>query len=276
MVKSCTALDALTLPPFCRALFRASGPQYPVAFSMIINEFMPKYTPSIPIQDCYGSVGELTYYHKDGRCYYRKRSRPAFPGTMLQMEHQEVHLRAIAAWQGLDSSVQKEWNAISPAVIVHRPPFDNKAHMSGYNLFVSAYHGFASLGNEHVPEPVPWEPFPRYALESVHAARVEGEDLLVSLDAFVEDVPMAERCRFLMRAQLVAPGKGINSGKMRNILATAICSRGAQVVCFPFRNYVSRWGLDLQEFTIHCRPVLLDITTGYRNIWRPFTFQLKL
>ena len=87
---------------------------------------------------------------------------------------------------------------------------------------------------------------------------------------------MAERCRFLMRAQLVAPGKGINSGKMRNILATDICSRGAQVVCFPFRNYVSRWGLDLQEFTMHCRPVLLDITTGYRNIWRPFTFQLKL
>lgn len=102
---------------------------------MIINEFMPKYTPSIPIQDCYGSVGELTYYHKDGRCFYRKRSRPVFPGTMLQMEHQEVHLRAIAAWQALDSSVQKEWNAISPAVIVHRPPFDNKAHMSGYNLF---------------------------------------------------------------------------------------------------------------------------------------------
>ena len=32
----------------------------------------------------------------------------------------------------------------------------------------------------------------------------------------------------------------------------------------------------MQEFTMHCRPVLLDITTGYRNIWRPFTFQLKL
>ena len=276
MVKSCTALDALTLPPFCRALFRASGPQYPGAFSLIISVFMPKYKPSIPFDDCYGSVGDLTYYHKDGQCFYRKRATPAFPGTMSQLEQQEVHLRAIAAWQGLESSTQKEWNAISPAVIVHRPPFDNKAHMSGYNLFVSAYHGFASLGNEHVPEPVPWEPFPRYALESVNTVEVDGEDLLVSLDAFVEDVPMAERCRFLMRAQLVPPGRGRNTGKMRNSLAAGLCSRCAQVAVFPLRDYVARWGEDLQEYTLHCNMVLLDTTTGYRNIWKPFKFAVRL
>ena len=237
---------------------------------------MPKYKPSIPFDDCYGSVGDLTYYHKDGQCFYRKRATPAFPGTMSQLEQQEVHLRAIAAWQALESSVQKEWNAISPAVIVHRPPFDNKAHMSGYNLFVSAYHGFASLGNEHIPEPVPWEPFPRYAMESVHAIEVVGEDLLVSLDAFVEDVPMAERCRFLMRAQLVSPGRGRNTGKMRNSLATGLCSRCAQVAVFPLRDYVARWGEDLHEYTLHCNMVLLDTSTGYRNIWKPFKFAVRL
>ena len=37
--------------------------------------------------------------------------------------------------------------------------------LSGYNLFVSAYHGFAQLGNEHVPEPQPYPQFPSAALE---------------------------------------------------------------------------------------------------------------
>lgn len=36
----------------------------------------------------------------------------------------------------------------------HRPPFDHKAYISGQNLFVSAYHGFATPGNEHVPSPI--------------------------------------------------------------------------------------------------------------------------
>ena len=237
---------------------------------------MAKFTPSLPIQDCYGSVGDLTFYHRDGKCYVKDRVRPAFPGTMKQMEHQEVHLRAIAAWQGLEPAVQKQWNAISPAVIVHRPPFDNKAHMSGYNLFVSAYHGFACLGDEHVPVPVPWEPFPRYALESVSSAWVVDGDLRVGIKGFVEDVPMAERCRFMMRAQLVAPGSGRDPGKMRNCLAVNLCRRGEQEVVFSLRDYVSRWGLDLQEYTLHCQVVLLDTTTGYRNIWKPFTFPVKL
>ena len=237
---------------------------------------MPKFNPSIPFQDCYGSVGDLTFYHRNGQCFYKDRIRPLFPGTLLQLEHQAVHLRAIAAWQGLDSSVQKQWNAISPSVIVHRPPFDNKAHMSGYNLFVSAYHGFATLNNEHVPVPIPWEPFPRYALEAVIGAQPAGSDLLVTVKAFVEDVPMAERCRFMMRAQLVAPGRGRDSGKMRNSLAVNVCSRGSQAVVFLLRDYVNTWGLDLQEYTLHCKVVLLDTQSGYRNIWRPFTFQVKL
>ena len=128
---------------------------------------MPKYIPSLPFEDCYGSVGEKTYYHRNGVCYYKKRARPAFPGTMLQMEHQTIHLRAIAAWQSLETPVQKEWNRCAVGVQSHRPPFDGKSGISGYNLFVSAYHGFARLGNEHVPAPVPWEPFPVYSVDCV-------------------------------------------------------------------------------------------------------------
>jgi len=47
----------------------------------------------------------------------------------------------------------------------HRPPYDDNHHISGYNLFVSAYHGFAQLGREHVPAPQPYPQFPSAALE---------------------------------------------------------------------------------------------------------------
>ena len=41
---------------------------------------MPKFTPSVLISDCWGSVRDLTFYHVDGRCYYKKKSQCEFPG----------------------------------------------------------------------------------------------------------------------------------------------------------------------------------------------------
>ena len=237
---------------------------------------MARYIPSLPIEDCYGSVGDVTFYHRDGKCFYKDRICPGFPGTIRQMEHQQVHLRAIAAWQGLPSSVQKEWNDISPDVIVHRPPFDGKAHMSGYNLFVSAYHGFATLGMEHVPVPVPWVDFPSIILQEVESVAVEGADLKFRLRAYMEETGMANTCRLLLRAQLVAPGRGRDPGKMRNTLSVEAGMPGSCGFTFIIRDYVQACGLDLPEYTLHCRYMLLDFRTGYRNLWKPASFQLKL
>ena len=237
---------------------------------------MARYIPSLPIEDCYGSVGDVTFYHRDGKCFYKDRIRPDFPGTMRQMEQQQVHLRSIAAWQGLPSSVQKEWNAISPDVIVHRPPFDGMAHMSGYNLFVSAYHGFATLGDEHVPEPTPWVDFPAVVLEEVESVSVEGDDLRFRVRAYLEETGMANTCRCLMRAQLVAPGKGRNPGKMRNTLSVEAGMPGRCGFTFIIKDYIRASGLDLQEYSLHCRYMLLDFRTGYRNLWKPASFQVKL
>lgn len=99
---------------------------------------MPKYIPSMPFEDCFGSVGDLTFYHRNGQCYYRKRASPEFAGTMLQMEHQTVHLRALEAWRQLTPDLQKQWNYYSVGVQSHRPPFDGKSGITGHNLFVSA------------------------------------------------------------------------------------------------------------------------------------------
>ena len=43
---------------------------------------MPRFYPSVLISDAYGSVGDVTFYHRDGKCYYRKRSRCRYPGLL--------------------------------------------------------------------------------------------------------------------------------------------------------------------------------------------------
>lgn len=86
-------------------------------------------------------------------------------GTAAQLDQAQVHHRAILAWQHLPHSVQLQWNHYARSVPSHRPPYDNNHHISGYNLFVSAYHGFAQLGREHIPEPQPFPEFPSAALE---------------------------------------------------------------------------------------------------------------
>ena len=51
---------------------------------------MPKYLPNTRFSDCWGSAGDVTFYHRDGVCFWRKRACPEFPGTVLQMEQQSI------------------------------------------------------------------------------------------------------------------------------------------------------------------------------------------
>ena len=230
----------------------------------------------MPFEDCYGSVGDLTYYHRHGKCYFRKRSAPAFPGTLLQMEHQRVHLRALAAWRELPWDTQKLWNWYALPVISHKPPFDNKAGISGQNLFVSAYHGFARLGVEHVPEPCPWEGFPPYALQDVRSVMVEEDVLLLDLGVWMDENVEDIRYQILARIQLAKPGGGLNAGKMRSILALLPCPAGESTISFGLVNYIERWHLDLPSYTVHIRHVLLDRRTGYRSQYIQNSFAIIL
>lgn len=107
---------------------------------------MPRFYPSVLISDAYGSVGEVTFYHRNGKCYYRKRSHSRYPGTAAQTSALDVHRRALAAWREVPQRTQEAWNRLAEDVEPHRPPFDHKAYITGQNLFVSAYHGFATLG----------------------------------------------------------------------------------------------------------------------------------
>ncbi len=147
---------------------------------------MPQFLPSVLISDAYGSVGDVTFYHRGGRCYYRKRTAGNYLGTAAQLSALDVHRRALAAWRTIGQSTQEIWNKLATQVEPHRPPFDHKAHITGQNLFVSAYHGFATLGREHVPAPAAFETFPTFLVRILGASAVAG-DLVLRLKLEADD-----------------------------------------------------------------------------------------
>lgn len=78
--------------------------------------------------------------------------------------------RLLAARRTVPHSTQLVCNRLAAKVEPHRPPFDHLAHISGQNLFVSAYHGFFTLGNEHFPKPQRFDSFPPFAIKLSDAA----------------------------------------------------------------------------------------------------------
>ena len=223
---------------------------------------MPQFRPSILVNDAYGSAGNTTWYHRDGKCYTRRRSHPVYGGTAGQLEHLDVHRRALAAWRTVPHSTQLVWNRMAAEVEPHRPPFDHLAHISGQNLFVSAYHGFFTLGNEHLPEPQRFESFPPYAIELSNATAIDGT-LVIPVSVILGVEPAPERYRLLAKLQLTEPGRGCHPGMLRNYLADEPCGPDPVHVRIP--DYVSRAGAALNEYQVHGRFILLDTVTGYRS-----------
>lgn len=221
---------------------------------------MPLFRPSILISDAYGSAGEITFYHRDGRCYTRRRVKAVFPGTAAQLEHLAIHRRAIAAWASLDRDTQLRWNTYEATAEPHRPPYDHKAHISGNNLFVSAYHGFALMGNEHTPEPQPFR-MPPFAVTFDRAVVINGV-LQLTVDAHVSPEDSPGRYRLYSRLRLTYPGKGYGVRGMKGYLAAGDCS-GQMTIKIP--GHTEIWNLTQERFQIQAMSILLDSETGFRS-----------
>ena len=216
--------------------------------------------PNLIITDAFGSAGDLTAYHRGGKCYLRKRVKPTYPGAGVKQAASSVHLRALQAWRSLSHEEQLRWEPYACEVEPHRPPFDHLARISGNNLFVSAYHGFATLGCEHLPTPKPFEKFPTYTV-GILGASAEAGTLQIRWKLEMED--SEDRYRLLTKVQLGRPGRGWNTGALRNYLAEGTANDAAVTTSIP--DYVSVYGLDLQSYQVHARCILLDTKTGYRS-----------
>lgn len=237
---------------------------------------MPRYEPNSGFSDCWSSVGDVTFYHKDGVCYWKKKPVCEYPGTPGQLRHLDLHRRALAAWRELDHEVQLRWNAYAISAPSHKPPFDGSTHLSGNNLFVSAYHGFAQLGDEHVPEPAPWEDFPVVYLAFGSAAVVDDSDLQMTFRCHLPECSDPTRYRVVLKLQLTEPGRGRNDGYLRTFLALSNCRSTDAEVRFLIPDFQNLWPVSGPSYQVHCRYLLIDTQTGYRNIFRKTSFLMNL
>ena len=231
---------------------------------------MPLYIPNILFQDCWGSMGNISFYHRDGKCYWKTKPTTVFQGTSAQLTNAAIHKRAIQAWKSLEHDEQLEWSAIARQVPSKRLPYDTNTYISGYNLFVSAYHGFAQLGNEHTPQPKPYKPFPQFSI-TLHSAIQVEEDLLLSFNI---DMPgLTGNLHPVLKLHLTHPSGGIRPGLMRSFLSMQTESPDRIQVLIP--DYKNAWHLDSsviagltgnhQQYQAHIRYFLIDSQTGYRS-----------
>ena len=233
---------------------------------------MPAYNPNLLISDCYGSAGSITFYHRDGKCRWRRRSSLSFAGTPAQCAALSVHRRALAAWRTISDTEKERWHDIAKNVQPHRPPFGSGGHISGHNLFVSAYHGFVTLGDEHIPQPVEYHPFPVSMVEIVSASVTNSSDLRILLRLSMPLEKEPERYALLCKVQLTEAGKGCNPGKMRNFLAEEVTeddmatgSCPSRPVALTIPAHTAFPGVSAATYSLHLRYMLIDRHTGYRS-----------
>ena len=228
---------------------------------------MPRYNPTAFIQDCWSSIGDITFFHRNGQCFYKRKPYTQYRGTAAQFDQAQVHHRAILAWQQLPHTVQLQWRELAKSVPSHRPPYDNNHHISGYNLFVSAYHGFAQLGREHVPEP---QPYPLFPVSHLQLLRVDsgGSSGSVSLRCrlTLQNTDNPARWHVSAKIQLTAPGVGCDPGKMRTYLGIRSQGSGDSINEIVFNVPHP----DTEDFQVHLRYRLVDSVTGYRNNWKKY------
>ena len=190
---------------------------------------MPRFHPTPLFVDCWSSIGDITFYHRNGHCYWRRKPYTLFKGTPSQLNQSQIHHRAIIAWQQLPHVVQLQWREFAKAVPSHRPPYDNNHHISGYNLFVSAYHGFAQLNREHIPEPKPFPEFPTPVLDNILLSSSNGGDtksIELQCCLTLTDVLHPDRWKLNGSIQLTPQGMGYNPGLMRSYIANTIFNFG--------------------------------------------------
>ena len=224
---------------------------------------MPRFHPTPIIQDCWSSIGDITFYHRNGQCYWKRKPKPSFNHTPARLDQAQVHHRAILTWQQLQHSVQLQWRELAKSVPSHRPPYDDNHHISGYNLFVSAYHGFAQLGREHVPVP---QPYPQFPISHLQLLQIDSEGSSGSVSLryrlTLQNTDNPARWHVSARIQLTAPGVGCDPGKMRTYLG--VRNSENEIVFIVPRP-------DNEDYVAHLRYRLIDEITGYRNNWKKNT-----
>jgi len=254
---------------------------------------MPIYNPNLLISDCYGSAGSITFYHRDGKCRWRSKSTLSFAATPGQSAALDVHRRALAAWRTIPDTEKERWLGIAKNVQPHRPPFSCGGHISGHNLFVSSYHGFHTLGDEHIPGPMEFRPFPVFVAGFVGAETVNASDIRITLKLSMSETNNPTRYALLCKVELTEAGKGCNPGRMRNFLAEDVTETvpagmssntintesetvEGRTVTVTIPDYAAFAGISDCCYSLHIRYMLIDRRTGYRSRYQKLSAVIRI
>ncbi len=204
-------------------------------------------------------------------CYWRKKSTLKFAGTAPQIRALDVHKRALAAWRGISDDEKELWHRCAVPVLSHKPPYGVDGRISGYNLFVSAYHGFAALGRERVPSPCDWEDFPVFNLRFINAVKADDGTTTINFNLFLGNIADYSRYRVLCKVQIGAAGVGRNNGKMKNFLSPSVPQSANSTICIniPAESFAAITSDSLQ---FHINYLLIDTRTGYRSQLQRISF----
>lgn len=241
-----------------------------------IVKYMPSFIPNILVSDCWGSAGQVTFYHRDGKCFWKNKPSSEFSETEGQLDQAQLHHRALEAWRSLDHKVQELWHSLSYPVVSHRPPFDGTSRISGYNLFVSAYHGFAQLGDEHVPTPAAFEEFPVFVANYAGTEDFDPDGGIIKFRVEMPECLEPERFRLLTKLQFTSPGRGRQPGYLRNFIASENCTSSDCIVSVPVSGIRHQWKVEGDLLQVHCRIILIDSRTGYRSQYKRISFLISL
>ena len=139
-----------------------------------------------------------------------------------------------------------------------------------------AYHGFHTLGSEHVPSPAPFEPFPSFVVEAMSAASL-GDGLLLLVSVMGLEYVSASRYWLYGRVQLTEIGKGVSSRVARkSVLSSSSCVSSQVELILPDWRLVWPELVEEDVFQVHGSFVLLDAVTGYRSQRRRWSFKVSL
>lgn len=168
------------------------------------------------------------------------------------------------------------WNDYAKSVTSHRPPFDSSSHITGHNLFVSAYHGFAQLGDEHIPVPTKFQEFPVFVAKYSGVEEFSPDSGIIKFRVEMPDCQEPTRYRLLTKLQFTEPGKGRRPGYLRNFIASENCTSSDCIVKIQVGNFRQQWEIEGESFQVHCRYLLLDSRTGYRSQYKSISFLIEL
>ena len=190
-----------------------------------------------------------------------------FPGTTAQNAALNVHRKALECWRNVPDNIKEIWNEFASVVEPHKPPFDRSSHITGHNLFVSAYYGFATLGNEHVPEPLPFVEFPKFELK-VMESRSVGGTVVLRCRLWLSGADDCNRYRVLGKVLLTNPGSGCKTSMLRNCLSVPTGEPGVVQFNIPSDR--------IGECQLHLRYLLIDSTSGYRTRHRKLSRLIEI